>query len=110
MAPLTVAVGDLIGRLPSTFLTETRTKLIDAETALRERETQRTIELCCSVLGEEFLVEESQIQTQIRCEARRILVEALLWTDNLAAASTELDTLLREAQPPAFFVRQLQSK
>jgi len=108
LAPLTVAVGDLIGRLPSTFLTETRTKLSDAETALRERETQRTIELCRSVLGEEFLVEESQIQTQIRCEARRILVEALLWTDNLAAASTELDTLLREAQPPAFFVRQLQ--
>ena len=108
LAMLITAIDDLIAHLPVTPFVRANRTLLEAEKSLRYgRDPQRAAKLCRDVLGEGFLAENIELNAMIRCEARRRLIEALAHIGDLNAASRELNTFLKEARPPTFFIREI---
>jgi len=105
---LITAVNDLVARLPLTPLAKAEMVVLDAEISLHRRDPRRAADLCRSLLSEQFLAENIEINAMIRCDTRRRLIEALAHMGDLVAAARELNTFLKEAQPPIFFVREIQ--
>lgn len=108
LAMLITAIDDLVAHLPVTPFAKANRILLDVETNLDRRDPARSAELCRGLLGEGFLAENVEINAVIRCEARRRLIEALAHMGDLNAACAELDTFLKEAQPPTLFIREIQ--
>ena len=109
LAMLITAVDDLIGHLPVTPFAKVGKTLSDADASLRQRDPQHAVELCRDLLREPFFTENVEINIVIRCQARRLLILALADMEDLDAARTELNTFLKEAQPPTFFIREIQA-
>ena len=108
LAMLITAIDDLIAHLPVTPFAKAHRTISDAETSLHRRDPRRAAELCRGLLGEGFLAENVEINAMIRCGARQRLIQALAYMDDLNAARTELNTFLKDAQPPKFFIREIQ--
>jgi hypothetical protein len=108
LAMLITAIDDLIAYLPVTPFAKADRTLLDAETTLDRGDPRRAAELCRGLLGEGFLAENVEINAVIRCEARRRLIEALAHMGDLNTAGAELNTFLKEAQPPTLFIREIQ--
>jgi hypothetical protein len=109
LAMLAIAVEDLAGRLPATPLSMAMRTLDEIAACLHEhRDCGRASELARTLLAQEFLADETQENIQLRCKARKSLIEALAALHDLEGALTELGHFTADTQPPSMFVHEIE--
>jgi hypothetical protein len=105
---LDAEVQNLASRLPHTEISwanQISQQMVDCMDELRD--VPRATELARELL--EWLGDANTHESaQLRCHARKVLVEALTMTGDLEAALAEFDRFVADAQPPSLYVRELE--
>ena len=105
---LRTAVEDLTGRLPSTELSRAKQTCREIAECLNElRDVPRAAELAKNLIADLVTANRNK-GIQIRCNARKMLIEALAVQYELDAALAELDRFIADAQPPSMYVQEFE--
>lgn len=105
---LRTAVDDLAGRLPGTELSRAKQACQEMMDCLSEhRDVPRAAELARNLLAG-LVTADTNESMQLRCHARKMLIEALTVQHELGAALAELDRFIDEAQPPSMYVQEFE--
>jgi hypothetical protein len=105
---LKTATEDIARRLPGTELShaqQTGQEIVDC--MHEHRDVLRAAELARNML-DDLATANTQEGIQLRCHARKILIEALAVQRELDAALAEFDRFIADAQPPSMYVRDFE--
>jgi GNAT superfamily N-acetyltransferase len=100
LSQLEAAVTDLLSRLPDTHVSAVLQVLEDAETAFRSDRPMIAAGWCREALDQIAQAPSEELMTQrLEPQARRLLVEALISSGNMADASHELGAFWAATEP-----------
>lgn len=108
LAMLRTAVEDLGGRLPGTELSRAKQACHEIVDCMDEhRDVPRAAEIAKNLLAD-LVTANTHEGMQLRCQARKMLIEALAVQNELDAALAELDRFIADAQPRSMYVREFE--
>jgi tetratricopeptide (TPR) repeat protein len=103
------AIDDLTGRLPVTPIAMALRTLAEIDDCMHEhRDCARARELATRLLAQDSLDVDIEENVQIRCMARKFLIEALAVLDDFGGALKELEQFNADTQSNSLFVREIE--
>jgi len=109
LGQLGVVIEDLALRLPGTPVSDAMRILEEIEHCMNHlRDVQRAIELARSLLDEKLAGANTAEGLQLRCQARKMLVEAHATRAEFAVATREFRYFIEEAQPSSVHIREIE--
>lgn len=109
LGQLRTAIENIADRLPGTPVSVAMKILGEIQFCMNEfRDVQRAITLARSLL-DEHLAEANTVEgLQLRCQARKLLIEAHATRSEFAAAAQEFRYFIEDAQPPSIHVSEIE--